>query len=184
MAMQKATMTATASSEGFLLLDSCMNPSFVNSAAAQILIYPLKVEAQANLRESLADKVRSLLFSGRPSPTVDLVPKFYSGKRLYLCRGFHLNSVAQKDSPASVAIILERGHGNSISLGEISQRFRLTGREQGVFQYLLQGLTSKEIALRMGISPNTVKAFLRLIMVKMGVSTRSGILGKALITGL
>jgi DNA-binding CsgD family transcriptional regulator len=43
---------------------------------------------------------------------------------------------------------------------------------------LLQGLTSKEIAARMSISPNTVKAFLRLVMVKMGVSTRSGIVGR------
>jgi len=48
-------------------------------------------------------------------------------------------------------------------------------------EYLLQGLTSKEIAARMNISPNTVKAFLRLVMVKMKVSTRSGIAGK--ITG-
>jgi len=32
----------------------------------------------------------------------------------------------------------------------------------------------------MSISTNTVKAFLRLIMIKMGVSTRSGILGKAI----
>jgi DNA-binding CsgD family transcriptional regulator len=31
----------------------------------------------------------------------------------------------------------------------------------------------------MAISPNTVKAFLRMIMVKMGVSTRSAIVGKA-----
>ena len=30
----------------------------------------------------------------------------------------------------------------------------------------------------MHISPNTVKAFLRLVMVKMDVSTRSGIIGK------
>jgi DNA-binding CsgD family transcriptional regulator len=34
------------------------------------------------------------------------------------------------------------------------------------------------MADRMKISPNTVKSFLRLVMVKMGVSTRSGILGK------
>jgi DNA-binding CsgD family transcriptional regulator len=40
------------------------------------------------------------------------------------------------------------------------------------------GLTSKEVATRMNISPNTVTAFLRLIMVKMGVTTRSGIVGK------
>jgi DNA-binding CsgD family transcriptional regulator len=32
----------------------------------------------------------------------------------------------------------------------------------------------------MKISPNTVKAFLRIVMVKMGVSTRSGILGKVI----
>jgi hypothetical protein len=30
----------------------------------------------------------------------------------------------------------------------------------------------------MNISPNTVKAFVHLVMVKMGVSTRSGIIGK------
>jgi DNA-binding NarL/FixJ family response regulator len=30
----------------------------------------------------------------------------------------------------------------------------------------------------MGISPNTVKVFVRLVMVKMDVSTRSGIAGK------
>jgi hypothetical protein len=30
----------------------------------------------------------------------------------------------------------------------------------------------------MSISPNTVKAFIRLVMVKMNVSTRSGIIGK------
>ena len=32
----------------------------------------------------------------------------------------------------------------------------------------------------MSISPNTVKAFLRVIMVKMGVTSRSGVVGKIL----
>jgi len=43
---------------------------------------------------------------------------------------------------------------------------------------LTLGLTSKEIASRMNISPNTVKAFFRMVMTKMLVSTRSGIVGK------
>ncbi len=34
----------------------------------------------------------------------------------------------------------------------------------------------------MNISPNTVKVFLRLVMLKMGVTTRSGVIGK-LISG-
>jgi hypothetical protein len=50
-------------------------------------------------------------------------------------------------------------------------------------EFLLQGLTSKEIATRMQISPNTVKAFVRLVMVKMKVSTRSGITGKVVGSG-
>ena len=44
--------------------------------------------------------------------------------------------------------------------------------------HLLQGLTSKEIAREMDISPYTVKTYVRLVMIKMGVTTRSGIVGK------
>jgi len=62
----------------------------------------------------------------------------------------------------------------------VYDRFGLTPREQEAIQFLLQGLTSKEIAGHMKISPNTVKSFLRLVMVKLGVSTRSGIVGKIL----
>ena len=42
----------------------------------------------------------------------------------------------------------------------------------------MQGLTSKEIAKRMRISPHTVKTFLGLVLIKMGVATRSGIIAK------
>ena len=44
-------------------------------------------------------------------------------------------------------------------------------------EFSIQGLTNKEIASRMSISANTVRAFIRMIMVKLGVSTRSGIVG-------
>jgi len=58
------------------------------------------------------------------------------------------------------------------------QQYNLTSRELQAVELLMDGLRSKEIALRMQISPNTVKAFLRLVMLKMGVSTRSGIVGR------
>jgi len=176
--MQKAVITAPVSTEGFLLLDCSLNPIFFNLVATQILIYPQKVETQRKLHDSVAGKIRSTLLSVQSSGVPALTTKFQSGKRLYLCRSFRVNAVAQGDSEPLVAVLLERGSSTSISPAEVSKRFRLTGREQGVFQYLSQGLTSKEIAGRMGISPNTVKAFLRLIMTKMRVSTRSGILGR------
>ena len=42
------------------------------------------------------------------------------------------------------------------------------------------GLSTKGLAREMNISPNTVNAFLRLIMIKMGVTTRAGVVGKVL----
>jgi DNA-binding CsgD family transcriptional regulator len=88
------------------------------------------------------------------------------------------------DSQAAVAVLLERGFRGVDSLIDASEQFRLTAREQEVVHYLFEGLTTKEIALRLQISPHTVKAFIRLIMVKMEVSTRSGIVGKALARAL
>jgi len=63
-------------------------------------------------------------------------------------------------------------------LSLVSQQFNLTRREREALEYLLQGLTSKAIANRMNISPNTVKAFLRMIMIKTGVSSGSAMVGK------
>ncbi len=60
-----------------------------------------------------------------------------------------------------------------ISVSPVSERFNLTPRERDALEYLLQGLSNKEIANRMNVSPNTVKAFLRLIMLKMEVSSRA-----------
>jgi len=49
---------------------------------------------------------------------------------------------------------------------------------------LLQGLGNKEMAEHMGISEHTVKAFLRTVTIKMGVSSRSGIVTEILALAL
>ena len=92
--------------------------------------------------------------------------------------------MANGHSQVCLAVLFGRASAaRSASLAQLSERFHLTTREQEVAEFLLEGLTSKEIGMRMQISPNTVKAFLRLIMVKMGVSTRSAIVGKAFTIG-
>jgi len=178
---QRVTQEAVPSSEGFILLDASMNPILVSRAAAQILIYPQNPETQENLDNHLATRVASALFAKQSSHGLTLVPRFQSGRRTYRCRYFHGDSMANGQAQASFAVLLERAsEPRSSPLSELSERFHLTTREQEVTGLILQGLTSKEIAVRMEVSPNTVKAFLRLIMVKMGVSTRSGIVGRAL----
>lgn len=79
-----------------------------------------------------------------------------------------------------VALYLKRELSVVDAVYQISADYRLTDREQEALIGVTMGLTSKEVALRMKISPNTVKAFLRLIMIKMGVTTRVGIVGKLL----
>ena len=54
-------------------------------------------------------------------------------------------------------------------------------REAEAALLLVGGLTNKQIAARMQVAANTVKAFLKIIMLKMRVPTRSGVVGK--ITG-
>lgn len=75
---------------------------------------------------------------------------------------------------------MERCAQQHTALLEASRRFNLSPREYETVVQLTHGLTTKEIARRMDISPNTVKHFVRLIMSKMSVTTRSGILGKLL----
>jgi DNA-binding CsgD family transcriptional regulator len=150
-----------------------------NRAAAEILSYPQKPDTQQNLDDFLACKIDSTLLT-RNSREPALVPKFRSGRRLYQCRGYRVTSPSNASSQVSIAVLLERVSRGQGSLAEVSERFHLTIREGEVVQFLFEGLTTKEIAGRLGISPHTVKALLRLIMVKMEVSTRSGVVGKAL----
>lgn len=162
--------------EGFLLLDHGMNPVLVDPSAAQILAYPRKIEPQEKLDSYLTARVwETLINASASSPTV--VSRFQSGRRTYSCRSFTVTSLSSGHPQTAVAVVLERA--STAHTGHVFERFKLTTREQEVAQLLLEGLTSKEIGARMQISPNTVKAFLRLIMMKMGVSTRSGIVGKA-----
>jgi DNA-binding CsgD family transcriptional regulator len=126
----------------------------------------------------LADKVRASLVVRQSGETSEFAKVYKSGNRRYICRAFRLNCDDHGKDRLLTAVILERTLSGTTALTENSKEYDLTLREREAVALLLQGLTSKEIATRMSISPNTVKAFLRLVMVKMDVSTRSGIVGR------
>jgi DNA-binding CsgD family transcriptional regulator len=167
---------------GFLLLDSSLRPLSFNTEAIRVLGYP---DTPANVRRPdvfLAGKIRSRLMSESASRESPLVTEFRSGGRRYSCRAFLVDAHANGSSHARIAVLLERSPSGLIPLSYVAQQFHLTRRERDALEHLLQGLSSKEIASRMSVSPNTVKAFLRLIMIKMGVSSRSAIAAKAVTT--
>lgn len=77
-----------------------------------------------------------------------------------------------------LAVLLERSSRDAFDLSELSRRFHLSRRESETVLHLTRGLSTKEVAHRMSVSPNTVKQFVRLTMSKMGVTTRVGIVSK------
>jgi len=164
---------------GFLLFDSTLCPTFVNDEAIRILAYPGHQEDTPCLEEFLARMIRSLDL--KPQGTLEKysIKRFMSGRRHYTCRLLPVSPCGRHQQRPMMALLIER-NPVSADLFAIAEKFNLTEREYEAVRHLALGLTSKEIAVRMGISPNTVKAFLRLAMIKTGVTTRSGIIGKFL----
>jgi DNA-binding CsgD family transcriptional regulator len=168
--------------QGFLVADASLRPLFANHEATTILTYP--GSPPQSLANAFQKKLRPNLLRAQGPPTnwngAHPIVKFKSGRRTYFCRAFLLDSNGTGFNGAGVLVVLERGMPGSLVLSQISQQFNLTHREQEAVALVLQGLGNKEMAAHMGISANTVKSFLRMVTVKMGVSSRSGILTKIL----
>jgi len=172
-------MSMAPSKSGFLLLDAGWNLIASNDPALQILCFPSGADRIKQPKVFLADRVRTTLLDHNRQRGTAFVKEFKSGKRRYICKSLEVACNGCDSPQPAFAVLLERDTTNSHSaLAAISAQFGLTQRESETVEFLLQGLTSKEIATRMNISANTVKAFIRLVMVKMNVSTRSGIAGK------
>jgi DNA-binding CsgD family transcriptional regulator len=166
---------------GLIVVDASSKVLGSNPEVLQILTFPEHPKNIRDLDGWLAKKVRLNLVEKESAS--GLAGKVQSARRTYLCRSFPLDIPENHNNGSSQSgsltiVMIERKSNESTTIAEISERFGLTAREQETVQFLREGFTSKEIAQRMNISPNTVKAFIRLVMVKMGVSTRSGIVGK------
>jgi DNA-binding CsgD family transcriptional regulator len=157
---------------GLVLLDSSLKPIYCNSEARSIFAYPNQPAKAPNAEFS--ESIRSIVGKKPGADDFPTTTHFVSGGRRYLCRIFVLEPESNGGSKPTIAITVER---DSVLL-DLVARFQLTDREVEAVQHLADGFTSKEIAQRMNISPNTVKTFFRLVMIKMGVTTRSGVIGK------
>jgi DNA-binding CsgD family transcriptional regulator len=164
---------------GVLLMDSSLSPVSCNDETIRILSYPDAPKQIRRLDAFLTETIRARLLNHSKSPRHSpFVPELVSGKRRYLCWVFHLNWHRSGPSHPALELLLERGSSGLLFLPHMAQQFNFSEREKQAVELLLQGLSNKEIADRMNISPNTVNTFFRLIMIKMGVSSRSAILAK------
>ena len=176
--LEKRLEWTTSDSPGFLLLDASRQPLFANDEAISILTYPEEPPANGHLCYFLMRKMDALLREQNGSWSK--VPiEITSGKRLYRVRAFMLKSHLTNRLKPGLAVLLER-KGGHVDVWQAARKFHLTHREAQALELLMQGGTTKQIASRMNISPNTAKAFLRSVMFKSGAPSRSGILAKIL----
>jgi len=148
--------------------------------AAAILNGPNQPAAQAGRVLCLPDELTDLLSRRALMDVTPLKTGLRIGSCEYICRVYLLEGDGSRLTQSIVAIHLEKNLSASDAASEVGARYNLTERELEALEGILMGLGSKEVAERMNISPNTVKAFLRLIMIKMGVATRAGIVAKVL----
>ena len=96
---------------------------------------------------------------------------FYSVRLLPLC------DLKQQNNQAQYAAVVEQAahHSDGVNYDMVKETFHLSCREIEVIQALLLGDTDKVIARAIGISPETVRGYLKSIRAKLRVSTRTAI---------
>ena len=163
-----STDKASSAHEGVALADLSLRLIAVDHGAAAILNgRPGPMAIPREIQESIRRR--------RPTDQSPVKVRFRLGDHEYLCRSYLV------DSPDPVFVLhVERTVSASDAVTDVAAAYHLTNREREALEGIALGLSSKELADRMQISPNTVKAFLRLIMIKMGVTTRAAIIAKLL----
>ena len=164
--------------EGVILLDVSLRLLAFDEGAAAILSGSPQPEPETEWTFQVPKEVLDALpVAFTPDPLARRV-RFRVGSRAYMCNIHDAQSQVEGIPGRVIVLHLARDLSMADALSQIRTEYRLTVREQQALEGVLLGLTSKEVAERMSISPNTVKAFLRMVMGKMGVTSRTGLVAK------
>jgi DNA-binding NarL/FixJ family response regulator len=94
-----------------------------------------------------------------------------------VCRAVPLTAQTAAPLSTPTLLLIERPRAYHSTVSRLATDFHLSKRQMELVNLLALGLTNKQIASAMRLSTHTVKTHLRLIMTKLGISTRTGVLG-------
>ena len=159
------------SSDGLMLLDDRMCLITGNNAAKEICgkIYPASKNPMKRLAETIANRSRfretRFMLNDTDGALFDVFVNPY-----------HINSESCR-AVANLVSIKHRAFAKSES-HEVSSFTPedLTDRQKEIVGFIAEGMTNREIANRMMISENTVRKHIENIRLRLGVSSRIGIL--------
>ena len=178
--LQEASATLIdAEGPGLILLDERQRLDAMTPPAERLLQELAEVRAGEPAQRELPYVVHAVAararLAGRANGAEALARahvRTRSGQWLTL-HGCFMASEAQR----RIAIIMERAEPPRLAPA-ITAAYGLTGRESEVMRYLLQGLSTKQIAAALRISPYTVQEHFTAIFDKVGVRSRRQIVGK------
>jgi DNA-binding CsgD family transcriptional regulator len=166
------------SADGVIVTDLALQPIALDSGAVAILGGAEPGAGNGPFR--LPPVIRDALGARKPANGSAVRAQFRIDGITYTCCAHLVQPCNCRGADPMIAIILHKYFSVDDAVMAAAVEYSLTDREQEVFRGILMGETNKELAARMQRSPNTVKAFTRLIMIKMGVTTRAGLAGKLL----
>jgi DNA-binding CsgD family transcriptional regulator len=126
--------------------------------------------------EDILAAIKNTIKADRPSSSFSIAV----GESRYRCRTYVIQSESISLKGGMVALHLDAETDTRDPLSAVMAAYHLTEREGEALRGIALGLSTKEMADRMRISPNTVKSFVRLIMIKLNVTSRAAIMVKLL----
>jgi DNA-binding CsgD family transcriptional regulator len=179
---QENIMEKNQEKAGIVLMDASYHPLAVDNGAAAVLT-ALSRERRGEfgpvlpLADMVARELRDLMFSFQNDDIANTSVYFSVDSSTYTARAFHLEP--QNGFGRSLIVLyLSKDVSAEDSLGLTAFEYRLTARERETLLGMVMGLTNKELAQRMDISPSTAKAFVRMVMAKMGVTKRAAVVAR------
>lgn len=171
-----------------LILDGCGDPIYTckpdedppvdrfSPAITKELIDNALKEARKLMRGEtpISDDIARQVIVNKPDEKCGLV---VINKQFWCVRVFELDGGIIDVDARFAALIEPIGDPQSgnLNLEKVKGLFRLSKREADVVEELVSGGTDKEIAQNLGISVETVRAYLKSVRAKLGVSTRTAI---------
>ena len=163
-----------------IIIDGSFRPVALDSGAMAILSDLNGTNGSSDSHLNLPREILNFLHARSDGELGGAYMRVNLGNRENSCRVFSLMPRTDAVILPMLTLYLKRELSIVDTVYRAGIDYHLTDREKETLIGVTMGLTSKELAMRMQISPNTVKAFLRLIMIKMGVATRSAIVAKLL----
>lgn len=164
---------------GLIVLDSSLRLIAADEGALSILRDPNQDHSKpADLSVRLPQYILDTLNTRGDTDISGMKIPFRMGKQRYICRVFVVTALNGARGEPNLALHLQRELSLSNAIEAVAVKYHLSDREQQALKGIASALSAKEIAQQMGISHNTVKSFLRILMIKMGVGSRAGIVSK------